>query len=223
MQSDFPTLGYVGDKVNVAKGYARNFLIPRGIAVESSSKNEHQIRHLLAGIDKKRARLRVDAEEFAKKLAAITLEFTLKVGEGGKTFGAITSKDIEAALKAKGLELLRKQIRLVEPLKKAGDYTVTCKLHSEVSGTVAIKMLLEGLHPKQEGDETKPKRGGRGGARRAARKDQGAEGESQSELQAEANTEGATGEADTAETKEPKETKRKKPAARKTEKSEEPK
>jgi large subunit ribosomal protein L9 len=163
LQSDFPTLGYVGDRVNVANGYARNFLIPRGIAVEASSRNERQIKHLLSSINVKKARLRGEAEELAKRLEAVTLEFKLKVGEGGKTFGSITTKDLEAALKAKGFDILRKQIRQTEPFKKAGEYKVQIKLHSEVAATVGVKLALEGLvEKKEEAGTGKAPRKGRG-------------------------------------------------------------
>ncbi|NDC36996.1 MAG: 50S ribosomal protein L9 [Proteobacteria bacterium] len=163
LQSDFPTLGYVGDRVEVANGYARNFLIPRGIAVEASSRNERQINHLLSAINVKKARLRGEAEGLAKRLEGVSLEFKLKVGEGGKTFGSITSKDIEAALKAQGFDILRKQIRQTEPFKKAGEYKVQVKLHSEVTATVSIKLALEGIvEKKEEGAPAKPARKGRG-------------------------------------------------------------
>lgn len=150
LQADFPTLGYVGDRVDVANGYARNFLIPRGIAVEASSRNERQIKHLLSSINVKKARLRGEAEELAKKLEAVTLEFKLKVGEGGKTFGSITTKDLEAAFKAQGFDILRKQIRQTEPFKKAGEFKVQVKLHSEVSASVSVKLSLEGIVEKKD-------------------------------------------------------------------------
>ncbi len=158
LQSDFPSLGYVGDRVNVANGYARNYLIPRGVAVEASSRNERQIKHLLSAINVKKARLRGEAEELSKKVEAVTVEFKLKVGEGGKTFGAITPKDIEAALKAQGFDILRKQIRLLEPLKKAGEYKVQVKLHSEVTASITAKLTLEGQLEKRE-DDGAPKKG----------------------------------------------------------------
>lgn len=158
LQSDFPSLGYVGDRVNVANGYARNYLIPRGVAVEASSRNERQIKHLLSAINVKKARLRGEAEELSKKVGAVTVEFKLKVGEGGKTFGAITPKDIEAALKAQGFDILRKQIRLLEPLKKAGEYKVQVKLHSEVTASITAKLTLEGQLEKRE-DDGAPKKG----------------------------------------------------------------
>jgi large subunit ribosomal protein L9 len=166
LQADFPTLGYVGDRVDVANGYARNFLIPRGIAVEASSRNERQIKHLLSAINVKKARLRGEAETLAKKLEGVNLEFKLRVGEGGKTFGSITTKDIEAAFKAQGFEILRKQIRQVEPFKKAGDYKVQVKLHSEVVASVGVRLALEGMVEKKE-DQDSPKKG-RG--KRAAKK-----------------------------------------------------
>ena len=171
LQSDFPSLGYVGDRVNVANGYARNYLIPRGLAVEASSRNERQIKHLLSAINVKKARLRGEAEELSKKLEAVSLEFKLKVGEGGKTFGAITTKDIEAALKAQGFDILRKQIRLLEPLKKAGEYKVQVKLHSEVTCSISAKLALEGQLERKEDDGAAKK------GRKKAKKEGDVEGE----------------------------------------------
>ena len=174
LQSNFPSLGYVGDRVNVANGYARNFLIPRGIAVEASSKNERQVKHIVAMIDRKKATLRSEAEELSKKFDAVTLEFKLKAGEGGKVFGAITAKDIESALKAQGFEIMRKQIRLTDTLKKAGESKVQIKLHSEVTSSITVRVGLEGQlekkeEPKEvEGGAPKKARGRKGGKKAAA-------------------------------------------------------
>ena len=95
---DFPSLGHIGDMFKVKPGYARNFLIPRGIAVDASSTNGKLLKHKQAGIQAKRAKLKIQAEEFGKKLSSQPLKFTLKAGESGKAFGAITAKDIETQL-----------------------------------------------------------------------------------------------------------------------------
>ena len=143
LQQDFPALGYVGDRVRVRSGYARNFLIPRGIALEASLKNEDALRHRLGGVNAKRIKLRAAAEELVKKLEALSLEFTVRIGEGGKAFGSITVRDIEAALHREGYLLDRKQIKLAEPIKKAGEHQVAVKLHSEVSANLAVKVQAE--------------------------------------------------------------------------------
>jgi len=141
LKEDYISLGYIGDTVKVRRGFARNFLIPRGIAVEASSGNERQLKHKLSGIISKRIKKKAEAEAFAKVLGQVTVEFTLKVGSKGKTFGAVTTRDIEASLKALGYEVDRRQIRLSETIKGPGVYTVDVKLHSEVTVPVNVKVI----------------------------------------------------------------------------------
>lgn len=143
LQEDFPQLGYVGDRFKVKPGYARNYLIPRGIAVAAASGQGNIIKHKISIINLKKARLKKVAEELAERLAAVSLEFVLKAGAGGKTFGSVTTRDVEAEILKKGFELDRKQIRLVEPLKTAGEHTVEIKLHSEVSAKIAVVIIAE--------------------------------------------------------------------------------
>lgn len=143
LQQDFPSLGYVGDRVAVRNGYARNYLIPRGIAVEAFSHNARLLNHRMAGIIAKRKRLKAEAEALASSLAKVELEFTLKQGAQGRSFGSITSKDIEVALKEKGFTIDRKQVKVTEQLRKAGTFTVEVKLHSEVVVPVTINVLAE--------------------------------------------------------------------------------
>jgi large subunit ribosomal protein L9 len=141
LREDYIPLGYIGDTVKVRRGFARNFLIPRGIAVEASSGNERQLKHKLSGIIAKRIKKKAEAEEFAKVLGQVTVEFTLKVGSRGKSFGAVTTRDIEASLKALGYEVDRRQIRLGETIKGPGVYAVDVKLHSEVTVPVSVKVI----------------------------------------------------------------------------------
>ncbi|MFM1846773.1 MAG: ribosomal protein [Pseudomonadota bacterium] len=159
LQSDFPSLGYVGDLVAVKPGYARNYLIPRGIAVEASSTNARLLKHRMDGINAKKMKLKVEAEALAQRLGVVTLDFTIKMGSGGRSFGAITVKDVDAALKTKGFELDKKQIKLLEPFKKPGEYKVNVKLHSEVTAFVNTKVVAEVSEKKAaEEGEAKPKK-----------------------------------------------------------------
>lgn len=141
LREDFLTLGYVGDTVKVRRGFARNYLIPRGIAVEASSGNERQLKHKLSAIIAKRMKKKTEAEEFGKVLSQVSVELKLKVGAQGKSFGAITSKDIEAGLKDLGYDVDRRQIKLADPIRSAGSYDVEIKLHSEVSVSVQVKIV----------------------------------------------------------------------------------
>lgn len=141
LREDFLPLGYVGDTVNVKRGFARNFLIPRGVAIESSSQNERALKHKLSAIVAKRIKKKAEAEAFGNTLSQIIVEFTLKMGAGGKSFGAITARDVEGALKNLGYTVDRRQIRLVEVIKTPGQHKAEVKLHSEVTVPLQIKVI----------------------------------------------------------------------------------
>lgn len=141
LREDFLSLGYVGDTVRVKRGFARNFLIPRGIAVESSSTNDRVLKHKLSAIVAKRIKRKSEAESFGKILEQVIVEFTLKMGAKGKSFGSVTSKDVESALKALGYEVDRRQIRLIDAIRGAGVHKVEVKLHSEVIVPVQVKVI----------------------------------------------------------------------------------
>lgn len=141
LRADYISLGYIGDKVKVRRGFARNFLIPRGIAVEASSGNQKLLKHKLAGIVAKRVKKKAEAEAFAKILGQVTVEFTIKMGAGGKSFGAVTTRDIEASLKSLGYEVDRRQLRINDTIKGPGVYPVEVKLHSEVTVDIQVKVV----------------------------------------------------------------------------------
>ena len=142
LRQDYPSLGFIGDKISVKKGYARNYLIPSGFAVEANSQNVGWIAHQLRQINAAKAQKKKDAEGLAAKLSSVVAKCTLKIGENGKAFGSITSKDIaEALAKAEnGLVIDRKQIVLSEPIKSAGEHTINVKLHSEVNGSFKLQV-----------------------------------------------------------------------------------
>ena len=153
LREDYISLGYIGDTVKVRRGFARNFLIPRGIAVEASSGNERQLKHKLSAIVAKRVKKKAEAEAFAKVLGQVTVEFTIKVGAKGKSFGAVTSRDVEASLKALGYAVDRRQIRINETIKGPGVYTADVKLHSEVTVPVQVKVIAAQAPVAAEGAE----------------------------------------------------------------------
>jgi large subunit ribosomal protein L9 len=157
---EYPALGHTGDIVKVKPGYARNYLLPRGIAVEASSMNGKLLKHKMAGAQAKRAKLKVQAEEFAKKLSSSALSFLLKTGESGKSFGAVTAKDIEAQLKAQGYDIHKKQIKSFEPFRVAGEYRVDVRVHAEVSASIPVKVEVEA--PKKLEAAEKPAKATKG-------------------------------------------------------------
>lgn len=171
LREDYISLGYTGDKVKVRRGFARNFLIPRGIAVESTSTNEKQLRHKLSAIVSKRIKKKAEAEAFAKVLGQVIVEFTVKVGAQGKSFGSITSRDIESSLKSLGYEVDRRQIRINETIKGPGVYTVEVKLHSEVAVPLQVKVMAQ-QQPAATGSEDRADRGKKKASKKLAEEDQ---------------------------------------------------
>lgn len=136
-------LGGEGDQVKVRAGYARNFLLPRNIAVPLTTANRKQVESL-----KKRRAIREaeelgGAQELAKKLEKTSLAFAVKTGEGGKMFGAITATDIHGKLSAAGIEIDRKRIHLHTPVKTLGQHTVKVKLHPEVAVELSFDVVSE--------------------------------------------------------------------------------
>ena len=192
LQQNFAALGFLGDRISVKRGYARNYLLPRGIAVEASSSNARQLKHRLDGINAKRLRMKGEAEKMAEQLRAVPLEFTLKLGGQGKSFGAVTSKDIELVLKQAGFELDRRQVRLAEPIKGGGRFEVHVRLHSEVTISLPVTVKAEVAAAAVEADleEGAAKRERRkGGRSRKAKTEDGTE--AGAEATAEASPESA--------------------------------
>ena len=143
LQKDYPQLGFIGEQVVVKSGFARNFLIPQGIALEINKRNEKFYRNKLQQIQSKKQGLLTTAQEVGEKLQAETFEFKLKVGAKGKSYGSITSRDIHKTVTDKGFELDRNQILLSEPIKKAGEFRFQAKLHSDVVVDVSAQVFAE--------------------------------------------------------------------------------
>jgi large subunit ribosomal protein L9 len=185
LREDYISLGYIGDTVRVRRGFARNFLIPRGIAVEATSGNEKQLKHKLSAIVAKRIKKKAEAEAFAKVLGQVTVEFTIKVGAKGKSFGSITTRDVETSLKALGYEVDRRQIRINETIKGPGVFTVDVKLHSEVTVPVQVKVIAVQPPPtasaEGKGERSKKKGRKKGEEVEASASEEGAEVEAQGE------------------------------------------
>jgi large subunit ribosomal protein L9 len=132
-------LGRPGDVKDVADGYAQNFLIPKGLAIEATA-GELKVLSRERQADKLRKdRMHADADELAKRLATITLMFRLKAGKDGKTFGSVTNKDIAESLKREhGVEVDRAKITLTEPLRSLGAHTVEIRLAPDIRARVMV-------------------------------------------------------------------------------------
>ncbi len=132
-------LGRPGEVKDVADGYAQNFLLPKGLAIEATAAATKHLAQERQALKLKKDREHLDAEELAKRLGAITLVFTLKAGEQGKTFGSVTNKDISEALKREHkIEVERTKIHLSEPLKTLGAHTVDIRLMPDVHARVMV-------------------------------------------------------------------------------------
>jgi large subunit ribosomal protein L9 len=143
LKDDVENLGHRGDLVKVADGYARNFLLPRKLALQATSANKAVVEQMKNAAARRSATEKALAEALAVKLEPVVLDFTRKSGEAGHLFGSVTSADIAAALDAKGFEIDRRKIQLPEPLKTVGDHTVTIKLYREVAAHVKVNVLAE--------------------------------------------------------------------------------
>ena len=142
LREDVDNLGARGEIVKVKAGYARNYLLPRKLAVQATAGNVKQIEAERSALMKKEARERSTAEGQAALMSALRLNFERKVGEHGILYGSVTSMDIAEALKQKGYEIDRRRITLREAIKETGEFSVAVRLHREV--TVEIPVIVTG-------------------------------------------------------------------------------
>lgn len=140
LKEDIANLGKIGELVRVRDGYARNYLLPRGLVLEANKKNLKTFAHQKKIIADQKQKILRHAQSVSDQLAAISLTIPMKVGEEGKLFGSVTNIQIEKALKAKGLNVDRRKIHLDEPIKIVGDYEVPVRLAADV--TVALKVSV---------------------------------------------------------------------------------
>lgn len=132
LTEDVPHLGNMGDVVEVKPGYGRNYLIPKGLAVQASRSNRAEFDHLLKQIEFRREQLRASAMDVASALDGMSVTIAKKAGDDDRLFGSVTNRDIEAALAAQGQTVDRRRIVLKEPIKTLGIYEVPVKLHADV-------------------------------------------------------------------------------------------
>ncbi len=143
LKENVKNLGKMGETVNVADGYATNYLIPRQLAVEAITKNIKALEHQKKAIQEKAKKVKTSAEDLSSRISSLDISLTAKAGEEEKLFGSITSMDIADALKKQGIEIDRKKILLEEPIKRLGSYTVGIKIHPDVISQLTIKVVPE--------------------------------------------------------------------------------
>jgi len=153
LRADVEHLGRLGDVVTVKPGYGRNFLIPRGLAMQATAGNLKVFELERKKLAAKRDEARGEAATFAEKLAAAKVVISVRVGEGDKLYGSVTSSHIAEALAAQGIELDRKKIVLSDPIRAVGVYAVPVKLHPDVKAELSVTVMPIGGQAAAAKDE----------------------------------------------------------------------
>lgn len=138
LKENLDNLGHIGDIVKVAPGYARNYLVPKGLAIEATEKNAKALDHAKRQLEYKKNKVKEQATALAARIGGLTLTISHQAGEEGKLFGSVTNMELAEHLKAQGVEVDRKKIVLADPIKHLGEFTATVKLHPEVSAELKV-------------------------------------------------------------------------------------
>ena len=143
LTEDLANLGKIGELVRVRPGYARNYLVPRGLAIGATAENVRRIEHEQRVAAAKSAKAKAEATDLAAKLGSVKVTIERPVGEGDRLYGSVTSRDIEEALAAQGYAIDRRRIS-AEPIKTLGAHTVTIRLGTSISATVQVNVVKKG-------------------------------------------------------------------------------
>lgn len=143
LTQDMESLGLGGEIVNVAKGYARNYLIPQGMALEATEPNIKLTEMQRKNIEIKRIKAKEDALKVKEKLSGISVTIAQKVGEEDKLYGSVTTMDIADQLEKQGITVERRRMVLDKPIKSLGEFAVTVKLHPDVSASIKVVVVPE--------------------------------------------------------------------------------
>lgn len=136
-------LGRRGDVVKVAAGYARNYLLPRNLALAVTDNNKRQIERERKLAEVRELEERAQAEAFAQRLAQADISIARRVGENNTLYGSVTSGDVAQALHSKGFDIDKRKITLVDPLKALGEYTLPVRIHRDVTAEIKVKVVAE--------------------------------------------------------------------------------
>jgi large subunit ribosomal protein L9 len=143
LREDIDNLGNRGDVVKVAPGYARNFLLPKRLAVAATESNKKIVEQERQAHLRKEAKLKSEAEDLSKLLTGVSVTITQKAGENDQLFGSVTAKDVTDALAAKNFTIDRRKVQLDEPIKQLGEYKVPVRLHKDVIAEVTVVVVKE--------------------------------------------------------------------------------
>jgi large subunit ribosomal protein L9 len=144
LREDIDKLGNRGEVVKVASGYARNFLIPKKLAVAATESNKKIVEQERQAHLRKEAKLEGEAQDLAKLMNGVTVTISQKAGENDQLFGSVTSKDVADALAAKNFTIDRRKVQLDEPIKQLGEYKVPVRLHKDVTAEITVVVSKEG-------------------------------------------------------------------------------
>ncbi len=143
LQQDVENVGSSGELVKVRPGFARNYLLPRSLAVPATTAAINRINHEKAVAVAKNEKLKKEAREVAAKISALEIKLSHAVGEDEKLFGAVTAKEIHAAAEAKGVHFDRKKMHLAEPIRQLGTFEIPVKLLPDVVGTLKVEVVAK--------------------------------------------------------------------------------
>jgi large subunit ribosomal protein L9 len=143
LREDIPNLGKIGEVVRVRDGFARNYLLPRGLVLVANKKNLKTFEHQKKLVADQKQRILRQAKSVGDQLDGVSLTIAMRTGEEGKLFGSVTNIQIEKALKAKGLDVHRRKIHLDEPIKTLGDFDVPIRLTAELTVPIKVSVVAE--------------------------------------------------------------------------------
>jgi large subunit ribosomal protein L9 len=143
LREDIPNLGKIGEVVRVRDGFARNYLLPRGLVLVANKRNLKTFEHQKKMVADQKQRFLRQAQSVSNQLAGVSLTIPMRTGEEGKLFGSVTNIQIEKALKAKGLDVDRRKIHLDEPIKTLGDFEVPVRLTAELTVPLKVSVVAE--------------------------------------------------------------------------------
>jgi large subunit ribosomal protein L9 len=143
LKTEVEPLGFEGDIVTVANGYARNYLIPKGFALEATTQNVKLMETQRKKIEIRRLKAKEDAEKVRERIGDVVVTITQKAGEEGRLYGSVTTMDIAAELEKQGIAIERRKIVLDKPIKTLGDFDVSVKIHPEVTAGIRVTVTPE--------------------------------------------------------------------------------
>jgi len=143
LTENITSLGQIGDVVNVAPGYARNYLFPQRLALEAASKNVRELEHRKRMLAQKREKIRQEMMSLADKINAVTITLKRKVSEDDKLYGSVSASDVFAILEEQALPVSRRNVQLDQPIKTLGEFAVSVRLDAQISATVKVVVERE--------------------------------------------------------------------------------